>query len=390
MLLKPSYPWHDQADEVERFQCLIDHVSEAWRRGNQYSRLEHSLDNYFRMIWVLGLSLPIGYAEKHPFSLTGKDIKHCYLLPDRRGPTQPSAVQLDAKDQGLTIRVAADLPDPEDSDPSFLVTVDSIRLARPIRYKDYPKTALAYQNPIMFVGSATPDLSKIPDSQRGGTLSFSGYFFWVPRVIPQEHNGLLVRINGASGTLFDETFLKYQVAERRLSQLIAEVYVYQGLEGALVIDRESFNTAHPHYQILANWVHNSLRLIRNTLKDLQSSARERKAEKEEVKAKAALEATVDELILEYTDLDPGDVAEVVVVEDDDELDEAVEEGKVAFLREKIAKATGATSKKPDSWRESHVAAVARLLEAHGLLQDLDRDDQTALIGGIVKLFTIKS
>ena len=72
---KPSYPWHDPSDEVERFQCLIDHVSEAWRKGNHYARLEHALDNYFRMIWVLGLSLPIGYAEKHPFSLIGKDIK---------------------------------------------------------------------------------------------------------------------------------------------------------------------------------------------------------------------------------------------------------------------------------------------------------------------------
>ena len=74
------------------------------------------------MIWVLGLSLPIPYAEKHPFSLNGKDIKHCFFLPDRRGPTQPPAVKLDAKDPDLTIQAAADLPDPEDSDASFVVT----------------------------------------------------------------------------------------------------------------------------------------------------------------------------------------------------------------------------------------------------------------------------
>ncbi len=108
-----------------------------------------------------------------------------------------------------------------------------------------------------------------------------------------------------------------------------------------------------------------------------------------MKTKAALEAAVDELISESTDLDPGDVAEVVVVDDEDELAEAVEDGKIAFLREQIAEAAGVTSKKPDAWRESHAAAVARLLEAHGLLKDLDRDNQTALIGGILKLFTIK-
>jgi hypothetical protein len=381
LLKLPSYPWHNDADEAERFQCLIDEVSEAWRRGNPYARLEHALDNYFRMIWVLGLSLPIGYAESHPFALTGRDIKNCFLLPDRRGATQLPPVRLDPN---VTIREAAGLPDPEDSDNTFSVTVDGVRLARPIRFKNYPKTALAHQNPVLFVGEATPDLSKIPEAQRGGPLSFSGYFFWVPRVIPQEHNGVLVRINGASGTLFDNTFLKYQVAERRLSQLIAEVYVSEGLEGALVIDRESFNTAHPHYQTLANWVHNSLRLIRNTLKDLQTAARDRRA----AKAKAALAAAVDELISESTDYDPDDVAEVVVVDDEDELDEAVGEGKIAYLRQELAEAVGG-GKKADLWRESHAAAVARLLEAHGLLQDLDRDNQTALIGGIVKLFSIK-
>src|SRR6185436_14488149 len=133
---------------------------------------------------------------------------------------------------------------------------DGVRLGRPIRFYGYPKTAQVHQDPVMFVGSAEPDLSKIPESQRAGRLAFAGYFFWVPKVIPQEHNGVLVRVNGASGTLFDQTFLKYQVAERRLSQLIAEVYVEAGLESALNIDRESFNTAHPHYQILASWVHN--------------------------------------------------------------------------------------------------------------------------------------
>lgn len=391
LLKGPSYPWDDtKADEEERFQCLIDQVAEAWRRGNQYARLEHALDNYFRMVWNLGLALPVGYAEKHPFSLTGRDLKHSFVLPDKRGSTNLKPLKLDPKDPEETIGKKAGLPDPEDWAPDFSVTIDGVRLARPIRFKGYPKTATAQQDLVMFVGHAVPDMSKIPDSQRGGPLSFSGYFFWVPRVIPQEHNGILVRINGASGTLFDETFLKYQVAERRLSQLIAEVYVNEGLEGALVIDRESFNTAHPHYQVLANWVHNSLRLIRNTLKDLQSTARDKKAERNESKVTAALAIAVNELIAENTDYDPADVPEVVVVENEQELETAVEEGKIALLREEVSAAVGTEDREPDVWRDTHAAAVARLLEAHGLLQDLDRSDQAALVGGIVKLFTIKN
>jgi hypothetical protein len=389
LLMRPSYPWQQPADEVEKFQCLIDQVAEAWRRGNQYARLENALDNYFKMVWDLGLSLPIDYAEEHPFALTGRDLKHCYLLPDRRGSTKLKPVKLDSKNPRETVRSVAKLPDPEDSDPSFVVSLDGVRLARPIRFTGYPKTGVAHQDPVMFVGHATPDMSMIPDSQRGGPLSFSGYFFWVPRVIPQEHNGVLVRINGASGTLFDETFLKYQVAERRLSQLIAEVYVAEGLEGALVIDRESFNTAHPHYQVLANWVHNSLRLIRNTLKDIQTTARDKKAQQTEAKKTAALAIAVNELIAEFTDYDPADVPDVVILDDEDAVAEAVADGKIAYLRSEIT-AAGGDDKELDTWQESHAAAVARLLEAHGLLQDLDRADQAALVGGIVKLFTIKS
>jgi hypothetical protein len=341
------------------------------------------------MLWNLGLSLPIDYPEKHPFSLTGKDLRHCFLLPDRRNVTQLTQVKLPPKDPEQSVRVAAGLPAPEDSDPNFTVTIDGVRLARPIRFHGYPKTAVAHLDPVMFVGHATPDLSRIPDTQRGGPLSFSAYFLWVPKVIPQEHIGVLVRINGASGTLFDPTFLKYQVAERRLSQLFAEVFVAEGLEGALVIDRESFNTAHPHYQVLASWIHNSLRLIRNTLKDLQTTARDEKAGEEEVKVNAALAVAVNDLITKTTDYDPADVPDAVVVADEDELDAALSEGKIAFLRGELVEASGGT-KKVDPWRETRAAAVARLLEAHGLLGNMDRSEQTALIGGIIKLFTIKT
>jgi len=385
LLRQPSLPWHENADETERFHGLVDHVAEAWRQGNQYARLEHALDNYFQMIWTLGLSLPIGYVEKHPFTLTGKDIPHYFLLPERRGTTSLTPLRVGPKD---TVASKARLPNPEDSVPDFAVTIGGVRLARPIRFHGYPKTAQAQQDPVMFVGHAVPDLSKIPETQRGGPLAFSGYFFWVARVIPQEHNGLLVRINGASGTLFDPTFLKYQVAERRLGQLIAEVYVEKGLESALNIDRESFNTAHPHYQVLANWVHNSLRLIRNTLKELQSAAREKKTAATKKTDTAALTAAVDQMISEFTDYDPSEVPGVVLAQDEDTLQEAIEEGKIAYLREDITSVVAAGGGAPPAWVESHVSAVARLLEAHGLLQGLDRADQASLVAGIVRLFTV--
>ncbi len=379
----PSLPWSKRVGERERFAHLVRAVADAWVRGNLYARLEHALDYYFQMIWVLGLSLPLEYVEQHPFSLTGKDIKHCYRLPDRRRGMQANSIKVGKQ---ATIGEKLGLSPPEDVVPDFAVTIDGVQLARPIRFHGYPKTSQAFQDYVMFVGQATPDLSKIPESQRGGPLSFSGYFFWTPRVIPQEHNGLLVRINGASGTLFDPTFLKYQVGERRLGQLMAEVFCHTGLEGALNIDRESFNTAHPHYQILTNWVHYSLRLIRNTIKALQADARRKRQEEQKEAGAEALGGIVDELIRESTDCDPSDVPEVVLAADEAELEQAISEGKISYLREEIMSVANAGDKIPESWVTSHASAVTRFLEACGVLEDLDRAEQVRMVAGLLKLF----
>jgi hypothetical protein len=106
--------------------------------------------------------------------------------------------------------------------------------------------------------------------------------------LPQEHNGILVRINEASGTLFDSRWLGYPVAERTtLSQITAEVFIKKGMDSALNIDRESFNYSHPHYQILSKWVHNALRQITAKQKKLRAS---RNLDKKKVELKQALQA----------------------------------------------------------------------------------------------------
>ena len=134
---------------------------------------------------------------------------------------------------------------------------------------------------MLFVGKCSPDLSSIPKEIRGGDLAFEGYFLWTPKVVPKENVGLLVRISDASGTLFDESFIKYQISEQnRLRQITAEIFVLKGLDPALNIDRESFNYAHPHYQFLMKWVHNALRQLANTQKAAATVVRteERKVE----------------------------------------------------------------------------------------------------------------
>jgi hypothetical protein len=127
---------------------------------------------------------------------------------------------------------------------------------------------------MMFYGSCAEKFDGIPKEVTGGDLEFTAYLMWNPKIVPKEHRGVLVRIFGASGTLFDSTFLKYPVNEyTRLSQTTCEIFVNKGLEGALNIDRESFNTSHPHVVFLTRWLHGALRQLMNVNKGLSSKLR---------------------------------------------------------------------------------------------------------------------
>ncbi len=385
LMVEPQLPWHPEADESERFYALVDAVGDAWRQGPLYTRLEHVLDNYFQMMWTLALSLPVEYVDKHPFGLTGADVGQSFVLPQGLSARALESLELGREE---TIGRKAGFEGAEDTAPNFAVAVDGVRLARPIRFSGYPASTQALQGPVVFLGGARPDLSNIPESQRGGPLAFSAYFFWAPRIVPQNHIGLLIRINGASGTLFDSTFLRYQVAERRLNQLMAEVFVEEGLEPALNIDRESFNTAHPHYQILAKWTHNSLRLIRNALKDLQARELGKRRQERKEAAKGAVASLVDELILSLTNLEPQEVADLVLAEGESQLQAAIVEGKIAYLRSELPGLDSLRARRTEEWIDSRIRAVGRLLEAHGLLENLDRSEQAALIVGIVNICSI--
>jgi hemoglobin-like flavoprotein len=152
----------------------------------------------------------------------------------------------------------------------FNVYVDGIKLYRPIKFKNLPESKARVKKPILFVGKYEPDLSALELKDSGGELEFEAYILWSPKVSPRDHNGSLIRINDASGILFEENFMKHQVAEHTIkSQLTAEIFVTKGMDSALNIDRESFNIAHPHYQIVMRWLHNAIRQVVNRYKQIK-------------------------------------------------------------------------------------------------------------------------
>ena len=278
----PAYPWPgDVTSPSERFrklyQSVLDQVSYAYSNPT----LDETFDNYFRMIWTLALSAPIRYVDKHPFDLTADDGVRAFLLSNK---DREPARELEFKGR-RTVGQMAKVHRPVEPLP-FHVYVDGLELLRPIRFRDLPiSETAALKTPLLFVAKCAP--SEGAESSRaastGGALAFSGYFFWTTKVVPKENTGIILRIGDASGTLFDDTFLNYEVSEQtRLRQTTAELFISEGLDSALNIDRESFNYSHAHYQFLSRWVHRAFRQEATRHKaigdEMAIAARQEKAE----------------------------------------------------------------------------------------------------------------
>lgn len=264
VIRQPILPWEIDHSPREKFISLVERVSQlsdpdkvTQQKGPS---IQDHLDYYLRMLWTLSLSLPLPYIKKHPFYLDSSDNISVYQIDNK---AKGSAIPVNLAEKQNIIEKYK-LQSGVDLGIEFNVFIDNIQILRPISFGEFHSLDYVINSPMMFIGRARPDLSDIPEQYRGGDLEFEGYLYWTRKIIPREHNGVLIRINGASGTLFDETFLKYQISEQtRLRQVSAEIFVVKGLDAALNIDRESFNIAHPHFQILKNWLHAAMRQLMN-------------------------------------------------------------------------------------------------------------------------------
>jgi hypothetical protein len=385
-----NLPWGRDDPPESRFAKLYQAIIDEVGVNVANPKLETILDYYLRVLWTVSLSAPIDYIEQHPFDLTAKDDPALYSLSNA-SKGQATKVVL-KKDESLRQKLALTAPERGSKAP-FHIFVDEVELRRPIRFNKLPSTSQAITKPILFVGKYTPDLSKIPREIRGGDLSFEGYFLWTPKVVPKENKGLLIRISDASGTGFDETFAKYQISEQtRLNQITAEIFVVKGLDPALNIDRESFNFAHPHYQLLMTWVHSALRQLANTHKALSSVVRTEEKQQNLGKRTKQIEKKVASE-LEKAGIDPDtDAPEVVFAGDKTKLKEMRAEGVLAFdsevvfaeVPEPVRKTAGQQAER--ELLEEKIKGVAAVLDAYGLFKDLSYEKQQQLLRSIVSIF----
>nr|WP_298099394.1 ATP-binding protein [uncultured Shinella sp.] len=377
----PKLPWEISDSPRSRFRKLYAAVREEVRIRKATPNVQESLDGYLGMIWLLSLAVPVAYIDKHPFELTAQDGIGFYKLTSRTA----EAVELRT---GETIGQRLGLTSSTDPVGPFRVLLDDIELLRPISFDRELHGNSDIGRPLIFFGKVTSGLGAVPPEIGGGALSFEAYLYWNQKITPKENNGVLVRVNNASGVLFDPSFLSYQVSElTRLRQLMSEVFITEGLDAALNIDRESFNFSHPHYQYLQKWVHFAVRQTTNKLKGLNKELLDAKRAKAAGSRATRLEMLVDRVWHSRKGADAEPPPEVRMAPRGQSLLTDRDRGVLVFDADALSAAAAA---RDSSVEPTQIEALVKVLSAWGLLDDLSWEEQQSLLADIAAVFGVRS
>jgi hypothetical protein len=379
-----SLPWRKSDSPDQAFEKLVNCVWEQIEEANPNPKLEWIFDYYLRMIWQLALSVPLPYVNGHLFDMPASGWAETFELSNKR---KGSARPITAKGS-TTIRSICGLSDPKESVGKFDVIIDDLKLARPIRFRNLPTTSHALKHPLVFVGKCSETFAKAPAALSGGPLQFEAYLFWSPKIAPTEHQGSLIRIHGASGTLFDPTFMRYQVSEQtRLRQITCEIFVNEGLDSALNIDRESFNNAHPHAVYITRWLHEALRQLATAQKKAASEVRTLSRVEAKDARVEAIQQIARQVWSEQADDTASSPPSVEIVDDDKHTKRKTD--SYVFRRASVTRPRKppktAKEKSRNSIIEEKLKAIAQVLASFGIIDRLTKKEQESLLLAIFKI-----
>jgi hypothetical protein len=129
------------------------------------------------------------------------------------------------------------------------------------------------------------EIRYVNENVAGSPLAFTGYLFQqTGRLYPRDIQGVLIRLSNVAIGRYDNSMLTYPYAEGpRYSMVSSELFVEQGFEDALNIDRDSFNELHPHYIRVQSYVHSLLHDL--IFPETWSEEKERNKARRDVEAK---------------------------------------------------------------------------------------------------------
>lgn len=367
-------PWETDQSPEEKYASLY---AQLLKQPNPSYTL--NLDNYLQMLWILGLSLPLKYIDISPYDLKLGDCKYIYQIQNN----EKSPKKIEAENQN--IKICELLGFSKNYDDDFVVFIDGIKLSRPIKYLDKASSSAQFNENAYFFGKFEPDLSNFGHKETGGKLKFEAFIKWSPKILPKEHRGVCVRIHGASGALFDPDFMKWQLAEYVLkSQIMVEINILEGFESALNIDRESFNIAHPHYQLIMRWLHLALRQVVSAVKSKRSEIRQEINTKAQKEKNSIYENIVSEIKTPFYDNNiPTTKVEVVkqVIER--------KAGIVSLSKKDFEASTYNAQKNLDSKILPRLNAIVGVLDKFNLLENLSEKQKNELIKALIKIISYK-
>jgi len=223
------------------------------------------ISDYNRLLWELGVICPVPYLEDGP--IRGDDV-----IPDIK--------------QTLL-------------DYDFTVEIDGLELRKPILLPTFPEMGIGGKDyeiyPVEFAGEVA-----------GKRLTLKGYIYsQLKSIMPPELRGLLIRIRNVAIGMYDKSLLNYPRQQGpRMAMLSGEIYVEEGLEDALNVDRNSFRETDPHYLKLQEVVYTRLGGDKDTktpgiFSDISKRSRERnlaRRMKEETYAREKVLADIETLL----------------------------------------------------------------------------------------------
>jgi hypothetical protein len=379
-----ALPWEKGDAPTDAFRKLVQSVWDEVERSTPNPKLDSIFDYYLRMVWQLSLAVPLPYVDGHLFDMDLKGWAEAFMLSNQ---PKGSAQRLDLPG-GIPLRDTASLHDPVGFVGKFDIFVDDLKLFRPLKFRGLPATNNALKTPLAFIGKCREEFPKIPREFSGGPLAFEAYLFWTPKVAPTEHQGSLIRIHGSSGTLFDPTFMRYQVSElTRLRQITCEIFVSEGLDSALNIDRESFNNAHPHSVYITKWLHSALRQLASAQKRLASEVRGQTRDESKDAAVSEIQRVATDLWRQEAD-DPGANPPSIELSATGARPEKTSEAYV-YSRSAVVPARErsrtAKAQAQDTILEEKLKAIAQVLASFGLLDAVPRRKQEKLLKAIYEI-----
>ncbi|MXN66709.1 hypothetical protein GR183_17480 [Stappia sp. GBMRC 2046] len=364
--IEGKFPWEASDSPREKFEGLFAAAAEGSGKASKPANLEH-FDEYLRLIWKLSLSLPLDYIYGHPFDIKGDSGIILYDVPSGKGQAAEINVPADRSLREFLSLTAGS----HDPCGGFSVNLDGIQLARPI---ELPRKLRKYSRvgaPVMMISKEEAPFKESDLERAGGKLSFEAYLYWNSKIIPKDTAGVLIRVRDASGTLFDQSFLNYQISEQtRLRQITAEIFVHDGLDSAINIDRESFNYSHPHFLYVQRWLHKSLRLMVNRLKAIADEDLKRERAREAVETRKAVFTSAMRVWSERL----GESSDPPLI--DLEVQEAASEVGGVEIDWKTV---------PPIGDPEQASALAVVLEAYGVLSGLSARTRAELINDILRV-----